>query len=328
MCKRSLIGPIMLVIGLLYILISSLLVLVSVNLAGNDEATVAFNGANIAAAVWLLLIAALMCPLSITGAYGARKHNKFCLCSFCSLTLVLLFTMWGVAGTLERLSFIPIPEADALVCLTSGHVGGPNGTATNLTATTLPNGEEEDPCTALFSDEYIDRLRKLWIILHDRAQDQSQADSKKWNTFMVKLQKGEIAGFPCCGFLRPAHCTGLSGETCNDAVQEDSQHVYYTKTQICNQGNGGCKFDKPMGICAYEDLQPETSGCAYTMMTWIQSQMNSTASLINVFSMIPLLGWIYSLCMVFKRKSEDVLPAIYTAPKIPPPLSAAIITKV
>jgi hypothetical protein len=58
----------MLVIGILYIAVSGLLVLISLGLAGNEEATTAFGGANISSAVWLLLVAALMCPLSVTGA--------------------------------------------------------------------------------------------------------------------------------------------------------------------------------------------------------------------------------------------------------------------
>ena len=69
----------MFVVGLLYLVVSALLFLVSSDLAGNAEATIAFDGANISSAVWLVLIAILMCPLSITGAYGAREHNKFCL---------------------------------------------------------------------------------------------------------------------------------------------------------------------------------------------------------------------------------------------------------
>lgn len=272
MCKMKIIGPVMLVIGILYILVSSLLFLISLNLAWNDEATIAFDSANVGSAVWLILVAILMCPLSITGAIGAREHNKFCLCSFCGLTLILLFTMWGVAGTLERLSYFPITDEEALVCLTSGLVSGTNGTteikvvlppAVVLPPTAQPknNGtsvtydpyyerypstfDEKDeeilhPCKSFFADEYITRLRNLWVILHDRAQDQLQEDSKKWNTFMVKLQKGQIAAYPCCGFSRPAHCTGLTGEECSNKDQDEKTHTYYQSTQVCSQGNGGC----------------------------------------------------------------------------------------
>ena len=259
MCKRQVIGPAMFVVGLLYLVVSALLFLVSSDLAGNAEATIAFDGANISSAVWLVLIAILMCPLSITGAYGAREHNKFCLCSFCTLTLVVIFTMWGVAGSLERMSVIldekgvPISKEDTLRCLTSGLVGGPNiTTASTSTAssssssntTTAPVAPppkiDNTVCTQMSSNAYVGRLRTLWVLLHDTAQDQLHKDSKIWNTFMVKLQKGTINGIPCCGFLRPAHCSGDSGETCSTQIQKNPEHTYYEKTQICNQGYGGC----------------------------------------------------------------------------------------
>ena len=83
-----------------------------------------------------------------------------------------------------------------------------------------------------------------------------------------------------------------------------------------------------MGICAYDELKPETSGCAFALMTWIQSQMNAVANVIVFFSLIPVLGWVYSMCMVLKRKKEDVLPEIYTAEKVPPAVTEAIVTKV
>ena len=43
MCRKEVIGPAMLVIGLLYIAVSALLVLTSFGLAGNDEATTALD---------------------------------------------------------------------------------------------------------------------------------------------------------------------------------------------------------------------------------------------------------------------------------------------
>ena len=331
----------MLVIGLLYIAVSGFLVLVSVGLAGNTEATIAFDGANIASAVWLLMIAALMCPLSVTGAFGAREHNKFCLFSFCTMTLVLIFTMWGVAGTLQRLSWLPIEDEEALRCLSYGLVGGPipdNVTLSDLprngTTTLVPSPAEEeeedvdavDPCHLLASDPYIKRLRSLWVLLHDRAFDMEDEESKIWNTFLVKMQKGAIAGYPCCGYFRPGSCTNMTGATCFGATQKVKEDIYYEATQICSQGEGGCRYDKPMGICAYAEMEPETSGCAFTMIRWIQSQMDSTANTINLFSIIPLLGWVYSLCLTFKRKDEDVLPAMHVQPKLPPKLDEVIVT--
>ena len=39
--------------------------------------------------------------------------------------------------------------------------------------------------------------------------------------------------------------------------------------------------------------------------------MSTISSAVNVLSLVPLLGAIYSFCMVFKRKAEDVLPERY-----------------
>lgn len=59
------------------------------------------------------------------------------------------------------------------------------------------------------------------------------------------------------------------------------------------------------------DLRPNTIGCAITFKNWLQGQMDTIASAVNVLSLVPLLGAIYSFCMIFKRKAEDVLPERY-----------------
>ena len=59
------------------------------------------------------------------------------------------------------------------------------------------------------------------------------------------------------------------------------------------------------------DLKPETIGCAITFKNWIQGQMNTIASAVQILSLVPLLGAVYSFCMLFKRKAEDVLPERY-----------------
>ena len=57
---------------------------------------------------------------------------------------------------------------------------------------------------------------------------------------MVKMQKGEVTGGSCCGFGRPAHCSGNSTETCDLAVQSVTTETNYEETSICTQGAGGC----------------------------------------------------------------------------------------
>ena len=59
------------------------------------------------------------------------------------------------------------------------------------------------------------------------------------------------------------------------------------------------------------DLGSDTIGCAITFKNWIQGQMNTIASAVRILSLVPLLGAVYSICMVFKRKAEDVLPEKY-----------------
>ena len=40
--------------------------------------------------------------------------------------------------------------------------------------------------------------------------------------------------------------------------------------------------------------------------------MDLIASFVNFLSLIPTTGALYSICMLFKRKAEDILPEKYT----------------
>ena len=148
------------------------------------------------------------------------------------MTSILLFTMWGVAGSLGRLSNLDLVDEEQLRCLTHGLIGGKNVTVATETVAfcnatidscTTPapapsssgnivqlspssaldilkqqqlEKDKDDPCVKFMSNDYIIRLRNLWVVLHDRAFDITHEDSKKWNTFMNNMQKGRIAGYP------------------------------------------------------------------------------------------------------------------------------------
>ena len=250
MCKRAVIVPGMLVTGLMYLAVSALLFLLASSAAGNDEATLAFNGANISQAVWLVLVAIIMCPLGFIGPYAAREHNKFCLGLFFLITLTILFIMWGVVGSMSAFSNLPEDDQGVLKCLTYEREDDPFDE--NEWIAEWP--EHRTPtCQRIFEDAFMIRLRGLWVHLHDIALNDKLVDSKKWNTFMAKLQSGEVGGGACCGFSRPGFCTGHAMDECfEDAVVKNKGETYYIKNTICNQGKGGCIFDKPLGICACE----------------------------------------------------------------------------
>ena len=248
MCKRHVIVPGMLVTGIMYLAVAGLLLLIASALSNNAQATLAFDGANIGQSVWLVLVSIAMFPLGCIAPYAAREHNKFCLGLFFLITMTILFIMWGCAGTLSAFSNLPEDDTSVLKCLSYAREEDPFGE--NDWIAEWPD-HRTPTCQRIFEDPFMIRLRGLWVHLHDTSLNDKLVDSKRWNTFMTKLQSGEINGGACCGFLRPAYCTGHTGEECFDeAIAKNKGERYYVKNVICNQGGGGCIFDKPLGICA------------------------------------------------------------------------------
>ena len=89
-CDKTAIVPALICIAILYVLVSGICIFLAVTLIENEEATIAFGGGadgavagNEQAAVTLVFVAVIMCPLSAIGAYGGRAHNKFLLVAYC-----------------------------------------------------------------------------------------------------------------------------------------------------------------------------------------------------------------------------------------------------
>jgi hypothetical protein len=300
-CDKTGIVPALMFIGMLYMVCAAVLIFLAVTLASNTEASIAFGAnepgvlpGNIGASITCVFLATIMCPLSVLGAYSARAHNKFLLVVYCGVSVFLMMTLSTTGASLINLSDISVRDKDQFLCIKY-----------------VRTGVEDSVCEEYLSNIKVARMRSLWVELHDRGQNMSFPNYKEWNTFMVKMQKGQVAGIGCCGFQRPSYCTGNSTETCDPAVQDDPIEHHYESTAICSQGQGGCKYDKPMGICAYEKMQPFTSGCAVTLRLWIQNQMDTIGFIVQVMAIVPLLASVYSCCMTFKRKHEDVLPTVY-----------------
>ena len=239
-CDKTAIVPALICMAILYIIVSGVCIFLAVLLSQNEEASRAFGGGvdgvspgNEQAAVTLIFIAVIMCPLSAIGAYGGRAHNKFLLVGYSGAAVFLMLTIYQCGTALLHLSDLPFSDADQSRCLTNVRVD-----------------VEDELCNDFFAHDNVLYLRNLWVDLHKIASNQTHPMSKVWNTFFIKLQKGDIVGGTCCGFQRPNHCVGISGETCDPTVQEIPEEVYYVETEICTQGLGGCKFDLPLGICA------------------------------------------------------------------------------
>jgi hypothetical protein len=301
-CDKTAIVPALMVVAIFYMISSAMLIFLAVTLASNAEASIAFGGdepgvipGNISASVTMVFMALIMCPLAVLGAYSARAHNKFLLVVYCVGCVFLMLTLNTTGGALLRLSNIPVESDMQLECLKY----------------TREEEVDDAVCENFFSQQKVNRLRTLWVELHDRGINMSYPDYKIWNTFLVKMQKGEVTGVACCGFGRPSHCTGNMSETCDWVKQGTPGETHYEATDICTQGAGGCKFDKPMGICAYEKMLDTTSGCVVTLRLWVQNQMDLIGSLVQIMSLLPMMAAVYSCCMTFKRKHEDVLPTKY-----------------
>ena len=272
-CDKTAIVPAIICMGILYVVVAGICIFLSILLMQNEEATTAFGGetdgvtpGNLQASTTLIFIAIIMFPLAFVGAYGARAHNKFLLIGYCGAAVFLMMTIYQCGTALLHLSDVPFSDADQSRCLAN-----------------VRKDVDDALCKEYFIHEKVKYLRQLWFKLHVIASNQSHPASKVWNTFFIKLQKGDIVGGTCCGFQRPNHCVGLSGETCDMTIQENPDEVFYKETEICMQGLGGCRFDLPLGICACRLLifARSSSVSAYTLFFSIPLTLDYCFSIFN-----------------------------------------------
>jgi hypothetical protein len=230
-CDKTAIVPAIMVIAMFYMISAALLVFLAVTLASNNEASMVYGSedvgvvpGNISASIQMIFMALIMCPLACLGAYSARSHNKFLLVVYCGASVFLMLTLNATGGGLLALSNLPMSDATQTKCLKFAR----------------EDDVSDQVCGEFFASKNVEYLRALWVNLHDRGMNRSNPEYKEITTFMVKMQKGEVTGGSCCGFGRPAHCSGNSTETCDLAVQSVTTETNYEETSICTQGAGGC----------------------------------------------------------------------------------------
>ena len=168
-------------------------------------------------------------------------------------------------------------------------------------------------CKEYYDNVKMVRIKKLWNKLHDQSKGSPSVKS-----LLTTLQKGNLneRGVACCGFSRPTYCkewhdcgmpAGYYASTSYCTITDDT----YKKKTKDEELPTGCPFENPVGVCALSPLDDEDSGCGFTLLVWIDSEMKSLGGIISTISIVPIIGSFFACCMCFKRKHADVLPTKY-----------------
>ncbi|KAF0696527.1 Aste57867_12720 [Aphanomyces stellatus] len=139
-------------------------------------------------------------------------------------------------------------------------------------------------CQAYFqSDEYAG-LSLAWQTYYNESLGDASAGQA-----LAKLQDASY----CCGLGPPEHC----------------QSEYYPATPLCYKG-GSCAYDFPMGSCGLVGVAGQSMGCATAFHQYFASTIKTVGAFVLALTSLPMLFVVLSLCLVFKRKDEDVLPTM------------------
>jgi hypothetical protein len=286
------------IMALLFLITGALLAIMGFVLMGHEYGSIAFNNENVGLGFLCFFIGGGMAPLAFVGMYAARAHNKFCLTVYVAATVIIIFFQWGIGSGLVGIGKLP----DAI----------PDGIQQDCNRLVSDGSSTPAICKQYYEDPKIKRIFDLWKHMHDQSLTTPSVKS-----FLLKLQKGKVKGFPCCGFGKPSDCSedrALCGFPKGDYAATTTctiEDAEYVKESPDDPGKFGCPFEYPVGVCALTKLNEFSAGCAYTTHTWVWSEISGIGTVITVLSIIPAIGACFACCMCFKRKHEDVLPTKY-----------------
>ncbi|EQC36183.1 hypothetical protein SDRG_06296 [Saprolegnia diclina VS20] len=220
---------------------------------------------------------------------GGKHHNKF----------ILLLHLGGLAAFMAFQSLIAYSGLQTSVpdypydvqdkCLTNSYVRN----ATNAQA-----------CAAYFQSEMYNDLRAAWRSYYsDNLVDPTVAMN------IQDLQDTHI----CCGFGPPNHCVNdtaplTSSESTPRQVCAAIDPDKYPTTRLCYAG-GACDFDQPIGSCGVNGAGLYSKGCASALHRYHAATLQTICIVVLAMLILPALGSCTTLCLCFKRKDEDVMPA-------------------
>ncbi|DAZ95852.1 TPA: hypothetical protein N0F65_009126 [Lagenidium giganteum] len=231
------------------------------------------------------------------GICSARTLNKFLmLLQFIVLaTLIFFQSMFGFV--LLGKTVATYSSTEKLSCLSFG-------------AYETMAAVNRSRCDEFFlSDEYAG-ITLVWESYIVAAASDGNA-----RAMLLNLQKDNV----CCGNGLPLHCFDdtRAFPTSHPAPMllqqrikcSDKNGIFYLATKDCSK-YGRCEYDFPSGTCGQNPVTSSTRGCGSFVFDDLNSQVRAIAVVALAFITFPITFLIFSLCLCFKRRDEDVLPPI------------------
>ncbi|KAF0736666.1 hypothetical protein Ae201684_007116 [Aphanomyces euteiches] len=226
------------------------------------------------------------------GYYGAKYHNKFLLAVHFAgvIALAVMQMLIATSGLVGSLPDTPYATQEA--CLTNSY---------------LDNQTQLDQCRDYFLSDEFGGLRLSWRTFYEESLVDVTAGAG-----MQSLEDDNI----CCGLGPPRHCMNdtrpfpsnrPSSSWTEQQLCPSSKGGNYPTTPLCYVG-GSCQFDMPIGSCGMSGAGPQGKGCAKALHQSFATTVQALCITVQIFLFLPITFACSTVCLMFKRKQEDVLP--------------------
>ncbi|ETW01960.1 hypothetical protein H310_06489 [Aphanomyces invadans] len=280
----------------LELVLSFVLLVIGVSLVTSTHFRMALGPSVGSAGGGCLFLAILYVVPAWFAHYAAKYHNKFML-------LVHTVLLGGIVAL--QLIIGGATYASALPSFSYDFVG------TCLVNAYLRNETLRAACQEYFeSDEYAGLMLAWQTYFNETLETQTASN------MVTVLQDNSV----CCGLGPPEHCRPdyrpfpTTFPSTDAAVRQacSTKSGYYPASPSCYKG-GSCAYDYPMGSCGLVGVAGNSMGCAKAFHQHFSYSMRSVSLGLMGMTSLPLLMVLLSLCLLFKRKDEDVLPSMTTS---------------
>jgi hypothetical protein len=258
-----------------------------------------------------LIFAGLISLLAIVPHwYANKRHNRFLLVTVFTMDTLVLIIVAVTATTMQ--TYLPplFPKDLQLDCLRN-----------------VPQIYSLEECTPFYNSPRTAGFRLFW--------EGKYTDRKNTRSFQVMAT---VQGDICCGFFAPLNCIPNTNKFPPDRSEMNINPIflkqevscgnitgYYPQTDICtdyyksaaiNPVVGGCNWDLGIGFCTEADVTPSTIGCASAVEDYVGGLITPHITFLLLTTAIIGITMLYSCCMLWKRREEDVFPELVNAVRL------------
>ncbi|KAJ1442002.1 hypothetical protein B484DRAFT_90295 [Ochromonadaceae sp. CCMP2298] len=254
----------------------------------------------------LIFLGLLSAGVIIPHKYAINRHNRFLL-AFIFVMDTIVFAELINYGVIVGTYLDPLfPKELQTDCLLNS-----------------PEIYTVDECTPFYNADRTAGMRLLW--------ESYFSDKENKVSFQVLTT---IEADSCCGFFQPYRCIENTDSFPTTRLTDDIDSALLAQRVTCGayddyypaQSNcidyedfnadppivGGCYYDLGVGFCLDVPIRTGSLGCASAVEDYAVALISIHSTMLIVASIFSLLFMLYSCCMWWKRKDDDVFPEFTT----------------